>query len=76
MMVLCNDIIDIIIVGHDRRKTRLLPNAPVVMEHDNDLTRGTEESTAIALNIQHHPNSQNFQIHIFTFSRTITHKHF
>jgi len=34
---------------HDERRPEL-PNAPVVIEHDNN---GTEESTAIALNMQH-----------------------
>ena len=50
-----NDIVIIIIIivitEHDGRRLGL-PNAPVVMEHANNRT---EESTAIALIIQHNP---------------------
>jgi len=45
MVVVCNDVV--IIMKHDRRRPEL-PNAPIVIEHDNN---GTEVSTAIALNI-------------------------
>ena len=48
MMVMCNDIV-ILIIEHDGRRLGL-SNAPVIIEHDNNRT---EESTAIALNIQH-----------------------
>jgi len=37
MMVMCNDIV-IVIIEHDGRRTGL-PNAPVVMEHDNNRDR-------------------------------------
>ena len=47
---MCNDIV-IAIIEHDGRRTGLR-NAQVVMEHNNNRT---EESTAIALNIQHNP---------------------
>jgi len=45
MMVMCNGIV---ITEHDRRRPGL-PNAPVVIEHDNNRI---EEFTAIALNMQ------------------------
>ena len=44
MMVLCNDIV---IIEHDGRRLGL-PNAPVVMEHDNNRDHRV---IAIALNI-------------------------
>ena len=53
MMVMCNDIV---VIEHDKRRLEL-PSAPVVMEHD---INRTEESTAIAQNIQHNP-------YIFTY---------
>jgi hypothetical protein len=36
MMVMCNDIG---IIEHDRRRSGL-PNAPVIMEHENSINRG------------------------------------
>ena len=48
MMVACNDVV---VIEYDGRRLGL-PNAPVVMEHANNRT---EESTAIALIIQHNP---------------------
>ena len=56
MMIICNDIV---IIEHDGRRSGL-PSAPVVIEHDNN---STDESTAIALNIQYNP-------YIFTYSHT------
>ena len=63
MMVICDDgVIVIVIIEHDGRRGLGHSNAPVVMEHDNNIT---EEYTAIALNIQH-----NFLCKLFT-SRTV-----
>ena len=42
---------DIVIIEYDDRRPGL-PNAPVVMEHENNRT---EKSAAIALNIQNNP---------------------
>ena len=53
MVIMCNDIVTIEL---DERILGL-PNAPAVMEHDNNRT---EESTAIALNITHN-------LYIFTY---------
>ena len=55
-MVLCDDIVIVIVIvikEHDGRRPGI-PSAPVVMKHDN--TRDHRD-IAIALNIQHNPNS-------------------
>ena len=60
MMVLCN--YASVIVKYDGRRSGL-PNAPVVIEYDDNRT---EQSTAIALSIQHNPCTPIHTYYIFT----------
>ena len=62
MMVICNANA---IIEYDRRRPGI-PSAALDMEHDNSIT---EESIAIALNIQHNPY---LHIHVHLFSVLLT----